>query len=607
MYLGAGLAVLITALAASPVGAAPHPPLTTKAGVVAADNPVASRVGAGILARGGSAADAAVGTALALGVVSPASSGLGGGGFALVYVAKEKKVYAIDFREVGPAAIRPELFRDKNGKVVPMRSRVGGLAVGVPGEPAGLEAVWHHGGRLAWADDVEPARVLAARGFTIGWFVGRASAAVAARAGMTVAAPSTYFGRWLRPGGTLVAYRRKVRRSALARTLAYIAQAGAAGFYSGWIAKDLVATDRAGGGVLTVADLEGYRAVVREPLWGRFHGHRIATMPLPSSGGIAILEALGILDATGVDLKGLGQGSSAMLHLEAESLKNAFADRARFLGDASAARSLVDALLAPARLTRLAHHISMKHTLPSARYGTTRLPGAAGGAGAGGAVDDHGTSHLCVIDGQGNAVAMTTTVNGYFGSMLVGKKSGVVLNDQIDDFAMAAGVPNMFGLIQSKANLVGPGKRPLSSMSPTLVFDGDKVVACVGGSGGPKIISDTFQVLVNVLVFGMNASQAVSAPRIHHQWKPNSLMIEDDVPRDVMDNLRRRGHHLVPMEGEITAEQLIVVRPDGTREAASDPRKGGRAAAQDDVADGPAKAAAGGGSAAVRAASTGAR
>ena len=589
-YLGAGLAVLITALVATPVGAAPHPPLTTKAGVVAADNPVASRVGAGILARGGSAADAAVGTALALGVVSPASSGLGGGGFALVYVAREKKVYAIDFREVGPAAIRPALFRDKSGKVVPMRSRVGGLAVGVPGEPAGLEAVWQHGGRLAWADDVEPARVLADRGFVVGWFVGRATAAVAARAGLAVAAPSTYFGRWLRPGGTLIAYRRVVRRSALARTLAYIARKGAAGFYSGWIGKDLVAADRAGGGVLTVADLEGYRAVVREPLWGRFHGHRIATMPLPSSGGIAILEALGILDATGIDLKRLGPGSSAALHLEAESLKNAFADRARFLGDASAARSLVDALLAPARLARLAHHISMKHTLPSARYGTRRLPGAAG---AGGAVDDHGTSHLCVVDAQGDAVAMTTTVNGYFGSMLVGKKSGVVLNDQIDDFAMAAGVPNMFGLVQSEANLVGPGKRPLSSMSPTLVFDGDKVVACVGGSGGPKIISDTFQVLVNVLVFGMNASQAVAAPRIHHQWKPDSLMIEDDVPRDVMDNLKRRGHHLVPLEGEITAEQLIVVEPDGTREAASDPRKGGRAAAQDDVGARAGRAAAG--------------
>ena len=561
--LAFAVAILVGLRLVGPARAAEPLPVTTSGGVVAADHAAASAAGAGVLAAGGNAVDAAVATALALGVVNPTSSGVGGGGFALVYLARDGLVRAIDFREVAPAGLDPALFVDGAGAPIPGRSTRGGLAVGVPGELAGLEHLVHRWGARSWRRAVTPAIALARDGFVASAFLARAAGVVVGRL------PDEPAYAPLRALVSSIAEGARVERPALASTLAAVAHGGAAAFYSGAIADDLVATVRAAGGVMTAADLAGYRVIEREPLWGAWRGHRIATMPLPSSGGLVLLEALAVLDATGTDLAALGAGSPALLHLVAEVLKHAFADRARWLGDTAAAATAAAAMLDPARLAVIARRIDPARTQPHATYGA----GAAAGGGAG----DGGTSHVCVIDAAGNAVALTTTVNGYFGSSLV-TAGGVVLNNQIDDFTVVRGAPNAFGLVQSEENLVGGGKRPLSSMTPVLVFDASgAVVGCAGGSGGPRIISAVFQALINAFALGQDAATAVAAPRIHHQWTPDAIVADAALPAAAIAALEQRGHQVRSAGlAEVAVVQLIRIRPDGVREAASDPRKGGK-------------------------------
>jgi gamma-glutamyltranspeptidase/glutathione hydrolase len=565
--LAVALAILVGLVGlVGPARAADPLPVTTSGGVVAADHAAASAAGARVLAAGGNAVDAAAATALALGVVNPTSSGVGGGGFALVYLARDGIVRAIDFREVAPAELVPALFVDAAGAPIPGRSTRGGLAVGVPGELAGLEHLVHRWGARSWRRAVTPAIALARDGFVASAFLARAAGLVAARL------PDEPAFAPLRALLAPVAEGARVDRAALARTLAAVAEGGAAAFYAGAIADDVVATVRAAGGVMTAADLAAYRVIEREPLWGAWRGHRIATMPLPSSGGLVLLEALALLDATGTDPAALGAGSPALLHLVAEVLKHAFADRARWLGDTAAAAASAAAMLDPARLAAIARRIDPDRTQPHASYGAGAAPGRP---------DDGGTSHVCVVDAAGNAVALTTTVNGYFGSGLV-TAGGVVLNNQIDDFTVVRGTPNAFGLVQSEENLVGGGKRPLSSMTPVLVFDASgAVVGCAGGSGGPRIISAVFQALIHVFALGQDAARAVAAPRIHHQWTPDAIVAEAELGAAALAGLQRRGHAVRSAGlGEVAVVQLIRVRPDGVREAASDPRKGGAPVAE---------------------------
>jgi gamma-glutamyltranspeptidase/glutathione hydrolase len=533
--------------------------------MVASDHEVASEVGASVLARGGNAVDAAAATALTLGVVNPSSSGIGGGGFAVVWDADKKELYAIDFREVAPAGLKPDSFV-VDGKLDTSLSRSGGLAVAVPGEVAGLVHLHTSLGSLEWKEVVAPAQRYAERGFRVGWWLAQAAAVVVDRL-----EPGAPLRRWLTPGGEPLAEGRWVRRSKLARTLQLIAEQGAAGFYGGPVADDIVKSVQARGGLLTRADLAAYKVIERTPLVGEWGEYRLATMPLPSSGGLALLAMLGIIDAADIELARLGHGSSATLHVIVEVLKHAFADRARFLGDARPAKLLAEQFLAKPRLERLARKLR-RRVRPNRSYGDPGLGKAAATRPTG------GTSHLCVIDAEGNAVALTTTVNGYFGSGVITSRSGVVLNNEVDDFSLRAGVPNMFGLVQSDYNLVGPGKRPLSSMTPVLVFKGDRVVGCAGGSGGPKIISNTFQVLLNIFVFGMNVREAVDAPRVHHQWQPDKLWVDKPTAADVVTALERRGHN-VELTDRPSAVQAIVVDGDGVRHGASDPRKAGAPAA----------------------------
>jgi gamma-glutamyltranspeptidase / glutathione hydrolase len=555
---------------ARPSSAAHPPPLTTRLGVVAADDPKASEVGAAVLARGGNAADAAVATAFALGVVNPTSSGIGGGGFAIVHDAASGDTRVYDFREIAPAAVGPEDYV-VDGKVDPVLAQRGGLAVGVPGEVAGLHAIHRAHGTLSWRRVVTPAARLARDGFDAGYFITWRAPGALER--LPTEAPYQPLRALLAPGGTTIARGDRIVREALAATLLAIAARGPDAFYQGEVADGIVATAASAGGQLTLADLDGYEVVEREPLRGTWHGMDVATMPLPSSGGFVLLEVFGILDALdarGVELAPLGAGSAAALHLIAEVLKHGFADRSRLLGDTGDARAMGKAMLDPDDLAAIAKRIDVAKVQPHDSYGHPEL--AAGAVKEGG-----GTSHVCVIDADGNAVALTTTVNGYFGSKLV-TDGGFVLNNQMDDFTLEVGTANAFGLIQDDANLVAPGKRPLSSMTPVLLFEDGKVVGCAGGSGGPYIISNVVQVLLATFVFDLDVSAAVSAPRIHHQWKPDKLRLEPDIPGDVAKALEKRGHAIAPLE-QATAVQLIRVYPDGAQHAASDPRKNGAPAA----------------------------
>jgi gamma-glutamyltranspeptidase/glutathione hydrolase len=363
-----------------------------------------------------------------------------------------------------------------------------------------------------------------------------------------------------------------LKRPDLARTLESLAAAGAAGFYHGDVARSLVAIDRASGGILTEADLAGYKALWKEPLVGHFRGRTLYTVP-PPSGGATAIETLQILDAR-PPLK--DPGSSATFHLLAEAFKHAFADRARLLGDPAFVDVPVATLLDPAYARARAAQIREDGVGKNAdAYGNPALEPKRPAD----PPHDHGTSHLCVADGEGNVVALTTTVNLHFGSKILDPKSGVILNDEMDDFSAQPGVPNAYGLIGAYANAIAPGKRPLSSMSPMIVVNDGKPEVCAGGSGGPMIVSETVQAVVNAIDFDMNASAAVSAPRIHAQWVPDVLFVEPETPVDVVDNLRKKGHKVLPPPMPGSAAQALRVRPDGSVEAASDPRKGGSPAA----------------------------
>jgi gamma-glutamyltranspeptidase/glutathione hydrolase len=570
MWLQTGRAVgrvffiLAYIAATAPAARAAWPePLTVPAGtgVVAADNALASRAGAEVLAKGGNAVDAAVATALALGVVSPAGSGLGGGGFLVFWSAREKRAYVLDFRETAPAAATRDMYL-VNGKADPQKSQLGGLSVAIPGEPAGLVDVEKRFGKLGLAAAAAPAIRLARQGFPVSHHL--AHAITATRDKKLVKPTDALAG--------LIEQKPNMKRPNLAGTLATLAHKGAAGFYQGEVARSLVATARANGGILTESDLMGYKAVWKEPLVGHYRGRTVYGVP-PPSGGATAIETLQILDARPPPKD---PGSSATYHLLAEAFKHAFADRARLLGDAAFVEVPVGTLLDPgyARGRAATIHEEGVGKSPDA-YGDPALEPRRPAD----PPHDHGTSHLCVADGDGNVVALTTTINLGFGSKLLDPKTGVILNDEMDDFSAQPGVPNAYGLIGAFANAIAPGKRPLSSMSPLIVVKDGKPEVCAGGSGGPMIVSETVQAVVNVVDFGLDAEAAVSSPRIHAQWVPDVLFLEPEIPVDVVDNLRKRGHKILPPPFTGTAAQALRFRADGKVEAASDPRKGGSPAA----------------------------
>jgi gamma-glutamyltranspeptidase/glutathione hydrolase len=550
---------------APPPKPAPKAPFRAARAAVASDHPLASAAGVAVLKAGGNAFDAACATALALGVLHPDASGIGGGGFAVAYVAKQKKVVALDFRERAPAALTGARFLEGGkigGKVVPELSQQGGLAVGVPGEVRGLGELVKKWGAKPWKVCVDPAQKLAAKGVPVSWRLAKSWETLTSGAAAADPVFAKMFTGKPAEGSTFA-------RPELAATLATLEKDGPDAFYKGPIADEIVKAVTGAGGVLTAQDLESYATTERTPLRADFRGLQVYTMPPPSSGGVALVEALGILAARypkPADLPKDGRQSPAYLHTVTEAFKNAFADRARFLGDPDFVPVDVARLTAPEYLVELAKRMKADGVLPSDAYGSLGAPPKA-------PPKDGGTTHLCVVDAAGNAVALTTTINLSFGAKLVAGPTGILLNDQMDDFVMQVGVPNAFGLIGNEQNAVAGKKRPLSSMTPTLALDNkakNKVKLVIGGAGGPNIITGTTEALLNVVDWKMDAQAAVAAPRIHHQWFPDTLGVEPGVPKETVEALAKLGQKPkdVPQVGKVN----LIVRTKKGLEAAAEPR-----------------------------------
>jgi gamma-glutamyltranspeptidase/glutathione hydrolase len=475
----------------------------------------------------------------------------------LIFDRSSGRVHALDYRETAPAAARRDMFV-RDGQVVPELSVRGGLAVAVPGEIAGLFTALRRFGTLPFSAVAQPAIEYARDGFAIEPHLAKSIARQvdAFRQRPAIAAV------FLHADGTPLEAGETLRQPALARTLAAIAADGPHAFYTGGIASAIVDSVRAEGGIVTREDLSGYRPIWRRPLSTEFGPFDVYGMPPPSSGGGVLATVLNMLSRD--DLPALEHNSPTYLHLLTEALRFGFADRAAVYGDPDFVRVPLDSLLSAKRARRLRHRLSAATTFSPAYYGSHSL-----GA-------DAGTSHLSVVDGAGNAVACTTSINTPFGAMVMAGDTGILLNNTMDDFSAQPGVPNAYGLIGSDANAIAPGKRPLSSMTPTIVTRGGGVAAVAGGSGGPFIITGTLQVLLNALVFGQDAETAVVSPRIHDQWMPDYLMMESGIGPNERWALRRLGHRDVDAPSA-AAVQIVLRAADGQLEGAADPRKGGAA------------------------------
>jgi gamma-glutamyltranspeptidase/glutathione hydrolase len=518
---------------------------------VATEHPLAVSAGLETLRRGGSAVDAAIAAATAIGVVNPVSCGLGGGGFMLVYDARAGAAHALDYRETAPAAATAATF----GRRRIDHLTTGALAVAVPGEPAGIVAAHARFGVLPLATVLEPAIRYAREGFPIATHLAEA---IAARIALLRIDPSlaTVF---LRIDGTPRQEGEILRQPDLARSLERLAAEGDTPFYRGDIAAAVVATLEAMDGLIAAADLAAYRVRWRTPLAGRYRHRAVFTMPPPGSGGI-LLEALNVL--SGYDLRALGGPTApTYLHVLAETLKAVFADRTQFYGDPD----FVDVPIA--QLTSPAHARAIRARISPTRVGNGVAPAAAA---------DAGTAHVSVVDDAGNAAAITTTINTAFGAGIVARGTGITLNNEMADFSLAPGAANVFGLVASAANVVAPRKRPLSSMSPTVVVRDGRAELVIGGSGGPMIITGVLQTMLAVVDFGLSPLAAAAAARIHHQGVPPVLLAEPGVPVPTIDALRRLGH-TVRSAPSLGAVSFVVAAPAGLS-GAGEPRKGGAAA-----------------------------
>jgi gamma-glutamyltranspeptidase/glutathione hydrolase len=534
----------------------PPAPVAGRYAMVVSDHALASAVGVGVLRRGGNAIDAAVAVAFALAVVHPRAGNIGGGGF-LVYRAADGRAYALDFRETAPAAARADMYLDAAGNPAG-GSVTGARAVGVPGSVAGLAEMHRRFGRLPWPELIAPAVALARYGAVV-------DAHRAAAYNDTVVRRLRLFPTSvaaLLPGGRPPQVGDTLRQPDLARTLAAIADSGPAVFYRGHVAEQIVAQMHRSGGLIALADLRDYRARWRAPLETTYRGWRIIGMPPPSSGGVTVAEILNILEASG-PLPPFG--SAALTHLQLEAMRRAFTDRNRYLGDPDFVAMPIARLTSRAYAAALFRGVDFNRATPS-----SAMP----------SVDEgQHTTHFSVVDPEGNAAAITTTLNDDFGSALVVGGAGFLLNDEMDDFTSKPGAPNLYGLVQGEANAIAPGKRMLSAMAPTIVLDPLGRLALVTGSpGGPRIISAVAQVISNVIDHRMTLGQAVAAPRIHHQGLPDSVYWEGGgLTPDQRRVLVAMGYRFRARPIFIGDVNTVLASPRGL-EGLADPRRGGGAA-----------------------------
>jgi len=536
--------------------------VTARQGMVVAQEKMAARIGAEVLAGGGNAVDAAVATGFAMAVTYPRAGNIGGGGFMVIHSAERGEDVAIDYRETAPAATTKEIFLGADGKPDIAKSRDSALGIGVPGTVAGLAlALEKYGsGKFTLADILKPSIALARDGFVL-----------TDDGADTLPDWHRRLARWpasqkifSRADGSSLREGDRLAQTDLAATLSAISEQGPGGFYQGPVAEKLVEGIRAAGGIFTLDDLRNYQPVLRAPMRGSYRGYDIVSMPLPSSGGVVLLETLNILE--GFAMRDLGQGSPAALHVLVEAMKRAYADRARYLGDPAFVKAPIATLIAKDYAARQRAGIDPDRATPW----TDALSAVPPREGS-------NTTHYSVVDRAGNAVSNTYTLNYSYGLGLVAEGTGVLLNNELDDFTAAPGASNAYGLVGFEANLPGPGKRPLSSMSPTIVLKDGRPVLVTGSPGGSRIISTVLQVLVNVLDYDMDVAAAVAAPRLHHQWLPDEVRIEGGFADDILAALAAKGHKIVEPMGQTSANS-IAVTADGLR-GAPDPRTRGSEAA----------------------------
>ena len=540
-------------------------PVRGRHAMVASQHELASKIGVEIMKKGGNAVDAAIAVGLALAVVYPEAGNIGGGGFMLIH-RKDGKSFAIDYREMAPAAANRDIFVDNDGNLINGEgsSTIGYRASGVPGTIAGLGLAFkkYGSGKVSWRDLVEPARRLAEGGYVLSYRL--ASLIVDYKQYLAKYSESNRIflnsGNFYKEGDLF-------KQPDLAATLGRIQMQGANEFYTGKTAKLIAADMKANGGLITLEDFKNYKAKERDPLHGSYRGYEIITMPPPSSGGIVMLQVLNILEA--YDLKSMGHNSSAELHLYTEASRRAFADRSEYMGDPDFADVPAAILVDKKYAAKRREKIDLRRATPSSEL----RPGAIINA------EGTETTHFTVVDADGNVVTNTYTLNDLYGSRVTAKGTGILLNDEMDDFAAQPGKANLFGLVQGERNKVAGGKRPLSSMTPAIVLKTDRSLwFALGARGGPRIISAVMQSVINVIDYGMDIQQAIDAPRIHHQWLPDEIMFEEyGLSADTMNILTGYGHKFGSRPGNIASATGIMIDADGVRLGAIDSRSDGAA------------------------------
>ncbi len=533
--------------------------------MVASQHELASAIGVDVLRRGGNAVDAAIAVGLALAVVYPEAGNIGGGGFMLLRFSNGRSA-AIDYRERAPAAAHRDVYLDKDGEVIRGEggSVIGYRAAGVPGTVAGFELAYkrYGSGKLKWAELVEPARRLADEGYVLSHRLARLFVEYKESLDQYEDSKRIFLnnGNYYKAGDRLI-------QKDLAATLARIRDKGAEGFYKGETARLIAEDMKRNNGLITLKDLEDYTAVERTPVEGSYRGHKVISMPPPSSGGIVLIQVLNMLESH--DIRALEHNSARKYHLLTEAFRRAFADRAELMGDADFAdvpvAKLIDkeyaaqrgGTIQPGKATK---SLDLRAGLPLKR-------------------EPQDTTHYSIVDKDGNVVSNTYTINNIYGAAVTAKGTGVLLNDEMDDFASRPGKPNMFGLVQGEANAIEPGKRPLSSMTPTIVLRPDgSLWFAVGARGGPRIITAVTQAVINMIDHGMTIQQALDAPRIHHQWLPDEFIYEPfGLSPDTRAVLESYGHTFSPVPRFIASSTAVAINADGIRQGAIDSRSDGSA------------------------------
>mgnify|MGYP001161428769 FL=1 len=558
------MAVLCAVSVLSIVGVAPaeewqksiFQPVLAKNGMVSAQEAVATRIGVEVLRKGGNAIDAAVAVGFALAVTLPRAGNLGGGGFMIVHEAKTGQTHAIDYRETAPAGATRNMFLDENGEYDRRKAVGTHFSAGVPGTVAGLAMALERFGTMSLAELIRPAQQLAREGIVVSPGL-RESLSPRRRDKLAKwpASRNVFFKR----DGTLFDVGERWRQPDLAATLELISEEGPSAFYTGEIAEKLARDMEKHGGLITRDDLASYRPIMRDPVRGNYRGYEIVSMPPPSSGGVHLIQMLNVLE--GFDIAGMGHNSAASIHVMTEAMKFAYADRSWYLGDPAFWKVPVAGLTSKSYAMSIRRRIDLDKARTASQIGPGDPKSREG----------RNTTHFSVMDKDGNVVSNTYTINLAYGSGIVAEGTGVLWNNEMDDFSAKPGVANSFGLIGGEANAIEPGKRPLSSMTPTIVFKDGRPFLATGSPGGSRIITTVLQVVSNVIDHNMNIGGATAVPRFHHQWRPDYLRLEPGFSADTRAILKKRGHVIKPSWPMGSTQSIMSI--DGAFAGASDPRR----------------------------------